>query len=227
MKMSRILPTLALRLTHTVSPSSFYLKDNMQSFVEKVRVLQWDDHRYYHQCRINQTLHLISAISFLVAYMLLFVNPAAAGAVGWLVGMVTRQSGHIFFEPRGYDNINEATDAHKESIKVGYNMRRKAILISVWLLLPALLYVSPSFFGLIQPAVGLEGWAHDVGLMWLALGAAGLAFRTVHLFFIRGVTWGFAWTCKILLDPFHNVAIYWKSPLALIQGQRYDPLESH
>jgi hypothetical protein len=199
----------------------------MQSFVEKVRVLQWDDHRYYHQCRINQTLHLISAISFLLAYVLLFINPAAAGAVGWLVGMVTRQSGHIFFEPRGYDNINAATDAHKESIKVGYNMRRKAILISVWLLLPALLYVSPSFFGLIQAGVGLQGWAHDVGLMWLALGAAGLAFRTIHLFFIRGVTWGFAWACKILLDPFHNVAIYWKSPLALLQGQRYDPLKSH
>jgi len=53
-------------------------------FCEKVRVLQWDDHRYYHQCRINQTLHLISATSFLVAYVLMFVNPAASGLVGWL-----------------------------------------------------------------------------------------------------------------------------------------------
>jgi hypothetical protein len=197
----------------------------MSEFMRKVEVLRWDDHRYYHQCRINQTLHLVSAISFVVAYGLLFIDPAAAAMVGWLVGMVTRQSGHIFFEPRGYDRLNAASDAHKESIKVGYNMRRKAVLIGVWLSLPALLYFSPSLFGLIEPGVGLNGWLHDVGLAWLALGAGGLTFRTLHLFFLRGPVWGLAWATKILTDPFHNIAIYWRSPLALLQGHRYDPLE--
>lgn len=199
----------------------------MSEFMKKVEILRWDDHRYYHQCRINQTLHLISAISFLVAYALLFIDPAAAAMVGWLVGMVTRQSGHIFFEPRGYDRLNQASDAHKEAIKVGYNMRRKAILIGVWLSLPVLLALSPSLFGLIEPALGLDGWLHDTGLAWLALGAGGLLFRTVHLFFLRGPAWGLAWATKILTDPFHNVAIYWKSPLLLMRGQRYDPLEQH
>jgi len=199
----------------------------MKSFLGKIRTLQRDDHRYYHQCRINQSLHLFSAISFLVAYALLFTDPAAAGIVGWLVGMVSRQSGHIFFEPRGYDKVNATTYEHKESIKAGYNMRRKTILIGVWLLLPAILFVSPSFFGLIKPAVGLQGWIHNVGLMWLALGVGGLALRTAHLFFIRGVAWGLAWACKIMLDPIHNVLTYWKSPLALMQGQRYDPLLPH
>jgi hypothetical protein len=197
----------------------------MSEFLKKIHTLQWDDHRYYHQCRINQTLHLVSAVSFLVAYVLLFIDPAKAGIVGWLVGMVTRQSGHIFFEPRGYDEINKATDQHKESIKVGYNMRRKAVLISIWLSLPVMLYLNPTLFGLIQPAVGVTGWIHDVGLLWLALGVGGLLFRTLHLFFLRGPAWGIAWACKILLDPFHNVAIYWKSPLALLSGQRYDPLQ--
>lgn len=198
----------------------------MQEFVKKVRVLQWDDHRFYHQCRINQTLHLVSAISFLVAYVLLFINPAAAGLVGWLVGMVTRQSGHIFFEPRGYDKINQASDEHKESIKAGYNMRRKAVLLMVWVSLPLLLALQPSLFGLIAPAHGFAEYAHDVGLVWLALGAAGVLLRTVHLFFLRGRSWGLAWAIKILLDPFHNVAIYWESPLALLRGQRYDPIEA-
>jgi hypothetical protein len=197
----------------------------MQEFVKKVRLLQWDDHRYYHQCRINQTLHLISAISFLVSYVLLFINPAAAGLVGWLVGMVTRQSGHIFFEPRGYDEVNQATDAHKESIKAGYNMRRKAILLLVWVSMPLLLALQPSLFGLIEPAHGFAQYAHDVGLAWLALGAAGVLARTLHLFFLRSPAWGLAWATKILLDPFHNVAIYWESPLALMRGQRYDPIE--
>ena len=145
--------------------------------------------------------------------------------VGWLMGMVTRQSGHIFFEPRGYDQINGASDAHKEAIKVGYNMRRKAVLIGVWLTLPVLLYISPALGGLIEPATGLDGWLHDVGLAWLALGACGLLFRTLHLFILRGPVWGLAWATKILSDPFHNIALYWKSPLALLQGQRYDKLQ--
>jgi hypothetical protein len=199
----------------------------MSESMKKVEILRWDDHRCYHQCRINQSLHLISAISFLVAYALLFIEPAAAAMVGWLVGMVTRQSGHIFFEPRGYYRLNNASDKHKEAIKVGYNMRRKSILIGVWLSLPVLLALSPSLFGLIEPAVGFEGWLHDTGLAWLALGAGGLLFRTVHLVILRGPAWGLAWATKILTDPFHNVAIYWKSPLALMHGQRYDPLEEH
>ena len=194
----------------------------MREFFKKIRQLQWDDHRYYHQCRINQSLHLVSAISFLVAYLLLFVHPSAAGLVGWLVGMVTRQSGHIFFEPRGYDHLNHASYEDKEMIKVGYNMRRKSILIAVWLAVPALLLASPSVFGLIHP----DGFWHDLGLFWLALGAAGLLFRTLHLFVLRSPVWGLAWACKILLDPFHNIAEYWASPWALLQGQRYDTLDS-
>jgi hypothetical protein len=198
----------------------------MQNFWKQIQQLQWDDHRYYHQCRINQTLHLISAISFLVAYVLVFVDPAMAGMVGWLVGMVTRQSGHIFFEPRGHDRIHDVSYDHKESIKAGFNMQRKAVLITVWLSLPLLLLVSPSLFGLIAPATSFDGYVHDVGLTWLALGAGGLIFRTVHLFFLRGPSWGLAWACKILLDPIHNVQIYWASPLALLRGQRFDPLKT-
>jgi hypothetical protein len=196
----------------------------MHDFLTKVHTLRHDDHRYYHQCRINQTLHLISAVSFLVAYALLFTQPATAAIVGWLVGMVSRQSGHIFFEPRGYDQLNQATDDCKEAIKVGFNMRRKAVLISVWLSLPVLLAISPSLFGLIQPASGWNGLVHDTGLAWLALGVTGLLFRTLHLFMLRSPAWGLAWAFKIITDPFHNVAIYWRSPIALLRGQRYDPL---
>ena len=198
----------------------------MSTFLQQVRTLQWDDHRYYHQSRINQTLHLFSAISFLVAYAFLFIDPAVAGMVGWLFGMVTRQSGHIFFEPRGYDNINQATDAHKEAIKAGFNMRRKAVLIGVWLSLPLTLWFSPNLLGLIDPAQTMSEYWHDVGLSWLSLGAAGVCFRTVQLFFLRSPSWGLAWATKILLDPIHNIVIYWHSPLALMRGERLDPIDS-
>ena len=50
----------------------------MQGFLETLRVLRWDDHRYYHHSRINQALHLVSAISFLCAYLLVFKKPVDA-----------------------------------------------------------------------------------------------------------------------------------------------------
>jgi len=38
------------------------------NFSSNCKIQRWDDHRYYHHSRINQSLHLISAISFVVAY---------------------------------------------------------------------------------------------------------------------------------------------------------------
>jgi hypothetical protein len=32
-----------------------------------------------------------------------------AALIGWLVSMVTRQSGHFFFEPKGFDEVNKVT----------------------------------------------------------------------------------------------------------------------
>lgn len=193
--------------------------------MEKVEQLRWDDHRYYHQSRINQSLHLVSALSFLAAYAILPFQPAVSGLIGWLVGMVTRQSGHVFFEPRGYDAVNQATDEYKEAIKAGYNMRRKAILLGIWVTVPALLTVSPSRFGLLEPRVGFTGLMHVTGLVWLALAIGGVLFRTIQLSYLKGPSWGAAWATKILTDPFHNVAIYWRSPWYLMRGQLLDPIE--
>ena len=51
----------------------------MRSFLEALQTQRWDDHRYYHHSRINQSLHLVSALSFLTAYVLLFTHPAILG----------------------------------------------------------------------------------------------------------------------------------------------------
>ena len=108
----------------------------MNRFLEALRVQRWDDHRYYHHSRINQSLHLVSAISFLFAYVMMFKDPAIAALVGWLVAMTTRQAGHFFFEPKGYDEVNQASHEHKEEIKVGYNLQRKVVLLTIWALSP-------------------------------------------------------------------------------------------
>jgi hypothetical protein len=36
----------------------------MNTFLKTLHEQRWDDHRYYHQSRINQALHLVSALSF-------------------------------------------------------------------------------------------------------------------------------------------------------------------
>ena len=196
----------------------------MSTFYESLQTQRWDDHRYYHHCRINQSLHLVSALSFLCAYALLFVDPASAALLAWCVSMTTRQAGHFFFEPKGYDHVNQATHERKEEIKVGYNLQRKIVLLSVWAAAPLVLWLAPSVGGLIAPAVGLSGYLHDVGIAWLALGVGGLVFRTVHLFFLRDVQTGLVWATKILTDPFHDVWLYWRAPLHLLRGERIDPM---
>lgn len=194
----------------------------MKELLEALQVQRWDDHRYYHHSRINQSLHFISAASFLCAYALLFVHPAAAALVGWLIAMTTRQAGHFFFEPKGYDEVNQATHAYKEEIKVGYNLRRKAVLLAIWVASPLALFIDPSLFGLFEPAPDSAGFLNHVGLVWLALGAGGLLFRTVHLFFIKDVRTGLVWMIKILTDPFHDLMLYYKSPLYLMRGELID-----
>lgn len=196
----------------------------MNNFLQALQTQRWDDHRYYHHSRINQALHLVSALSFIAAYGLLFVDPALAAWLAWGVSMTTRQAGHFFFEPKGYDTVNQATHEHKEDIKIGYNLRRKVVLMAVWALSPLLLWLQPSVFGLIEPAVGLEGYLRDVGLAWLALGVAGLIFRSVHLFFLYDVQTGLVWATKIITDPFHDAWIYKGAPLALLRGELIDPM---
>jgi len=197
----------------------------MKEFLHALKVQRWDDHRYYHQSRINQTLHFISAISFLTAYALLFKNPGLAALIGWLVSMVTRQSGHFFFEPLGYDHVNQATNEYKEAVKVGYNLKRKMILISIWALAPMMLFVDPTLFGLFEPAADRSALIDQVGIIWLAVGVGGLLFRTVQLFFIRDVQTGLVWMTKILTDPFHDLVLYYKAPFYLLRGQLIDPMD--
>lgn len=196
----------------------------MNDFVRALAIQRWDDHRFYHHSRINQSLHFISAVSFLLAYALLFSDPALAALIGWLVSMVTRQIGHFFFEPDGYDEVNHATNDYKEAVKIGYNIRRKIVLLSLWAASPALLFIDDTLFGLLAPADSLPAFVHATGLIWLVLGVCGLLFRTVHLFFLRDIQTGLVWLTKILTDPFNDIRLYHRSPLYLLRGELIDPM---
>lgn len=195
----------------------------MNEFFKTLETQRWDDHRYYHHSRINQTLHLISAVSFVVAYVLLWTDPVLSALIAWLVSMTSRQAGHFFFEPKGYDHVNQATHEHKEAIKVGYNLRRKVVLMALWAGTPLLVWAEPGVFGLFEPHTSGTEFIRQVGTLWLGLGVGGLLFRTVHLFFIADVKTGLVWMTKILTDPFHDIKLYYRAPLHLMRGQLIDP----
>ena len=193
-----------------------------QGFKAQLAEQRWDDHRYYHHSLINQSLHFVSATTFLAAYVLLFTDPALASLLAWGVAMTSRQAGHFFFEPKGYDHVNHATHDHKEEIKVGYNLFRKVVLMTLWALSPLILFVSSTLFGLTPEPQSYRDVLRSVGYLWLAVGAGGLLFRTIHLFFIRDVMSGLVWATKIVTDPFNDFRLYRRAPLRLLQGERLD-----
>jgi len=194
------------------------------TFKDALAEQRWDDHRYYHHNRINQSLHLVSALSFIASYALIPRNPAAAVLTGWLVAMPTRQIGHFFFEPKGYDAANGATHEQKEAIKVGYNLRRKVVLMAIWLLSPLVLLLDPTLDGLLRSDGTWGTVANNVSVIWLIVGVGALLFRTVQLFFLQSVQTGLVWLVKILTDPFHDVLLYHRAPIYVWRGELFDPI---
>jgi hypothetical protein len=90
--------------------------------------------------------------------------------------------------------------------------------MGLWAASPLLLLATPSLFGLMQPHTGMMSFLQNLGMMWLALGVAGLLFRTVHLFFIRDVETGLVWATKILTDPFNDFRLYRHAPAQLAKA---------
>ncbi len=194
----------------------------MTGFRAHLAEQRWDDHRYYHHSLVNQSLHFVSACTFLVAYGLLFHDPAIASLLAWGVAMTSRQAGHFFFEPKDYDYVNDATHEHKEEIKIGYNLFRKVILMSLWALAPVVLYFQPTLFGTLEQPQGLMGYLRHVGIAWLVLGVGAIVFRSIQLFIQRDVETGLVWATKIITDPFNDFRLYKSAPVQLIKRRRED-----
>jgi hypothetical protein len=95
--------------------------------------------------------------------------------------------------------------------------------MAIWALSPLALYFDPTFFGAFTPAMGKMEFIRQIAEIWLVIGIGGVLFRTVHLFMIKDVQTGLVWASKILTDPFHDIKLYHKAPLALLRGELIDP----
>jgi hypothetical protein len=120
--------------------------------------------------------------------------------------------------------VNQASHAHKEAVKVGYNLRRKVVLMAIWALSPGLLLVDPTLFGAFEAATDFGRFVDNVAIVWIGVGIGGLVFRTLQLFFLKNVETGLVWAAKILTDPFHDIKLYWRAPLHLLRGELIDPM---
>jgi hypothetical protein len=60
-------------------------------------------------------------------------------------------------------------------------------------------------------------------MIWLTLGVLGVLVRMAQLFVIKDVQAGLVWVTKILTDPFHDIALYYKAPVFLLRGELIDP----
>jgi hypothetical protein len=194
----------------------------MATFRETLHQQRWDDHRFYHHCLINQSLHFFSASTFVCCYALLPFDPGIASFIAWTLAMASRQSGHFFFEPKGYDAANQVTHEHKEEVKTGYNLFRKWVLMGIWISSPLLLAWSPTLFGLFKPSTSWVDVIRHIGFIWLFLGIAAVFFRVVQLYKAQDLQTGLAWATKILTDPFNDIKLYHNSPARLLRGERYD-----
>jgi len=199
----------------------------MRGFVEMLNEQRWDDHRFYHHSRINQSLHLMSSLAFVCTYVLLFTYPVVGALLGWIFAMWIRQVGHFFFEPKGYDQFNQATHEEKERVKLGYNLHRKLILLSVWLGSTALLVLDPTLLGLFERPSDRAGFLDHLAKLWIVLAVGAVLVRTVQLFFLQDVKTGLVWMTKIVTDPFHDIKLYHRAPLQVLRGELFDPKGPH
>ncbi|MFT3912499.1 MAG: hypothetical protein QM737_23935 [Ferruginibacter sp.] len=131
---------------------------------------------------------------------MLFKDAAMAGLVGWLA-MLTRQTGHFFFEPNGYDAVNRVTNAYKEEVKVGYNQSRKIALLIVWGSAPVALFFFPTLFGIFEPPAGRIDFLRHVGAIWLVVGIGGGLFHGRAVRITLGAFTGLVWIYKVLTIP--------------------------
>ena len=198
----------------------------MKGFFEALAEQRWDDHRYYHHSRINQSLHLVSAMQLPGGLRAAVHAPGGGGAVRLDVRDVHPPGRPLLLRAEGLrrGRTRRPTSTRKQ-VKVGYNLRRKVILHSVWGLAPLVLYVQPTLFGLFQqPARDLStATCSTCRGSGSALAGGALLFRTIHLFFLRDVQTGLVWFTKILTDPFHDIMLYHKAPLYLMRGELIEP----
>ena len=142
------------------------------------------------------------------------------GSLAYLAEVRIKRDGAIVHrESRTFDQLHQTSHEYKEDIKVGYNLFKKSILLSIWAAIPLLLFFTPiDFFGLLEPSTSMGHLITNTGLAWLLLGVAAVSFRAFQLFQSDGPQSGLVWMTKIFTDPFHDLRM---NGACVVRGEKH------
>lgn len=192
----------------------------MKTFFDEVKFILKQDHDYYHNSLMNQSLHCLSGFMNLIAIILVFQGAFENGVALFMISWGTRQSGHFFFESKDFDHKANKSFQEKEDEKIGANLERKLMMIG-GLVLGGIIYIF--FPSLLINFTGLLG--HETTSSFDAL-MCFFAFVFVTTWVLRAL-WlivfhsplrGVCWFLKILYDPINDIVLYNGSPLKVLKN---------
>ncbi|MFM9967025.1 MAG: aminotransferase class III-fold pyridoxal phosphate-dependent enzyme [Burkholderiales bacterium] len=184
-------------LTREFLGSLLRLPRPVGNFYTEIMRRKHDDHVASHSHPFNQFLHLISSSSFVVAYVLIFSDFAAAMWLG-LAALFLRQMGHALVEPPCHD---------KEQLLLGFDTRTKSIILGAYLLIPA---VHLAMADVLSGEV-IMGLAPTIAKQWFGFTALVVFGRVAVLIRKHGLYNASVWFVKLITDPFTDIKAYYRS----------------
>ena len=134
--------------------------------------------------------------------------------------MVSRQVGHFFFEPKGYDKVNQATHEHKEDIKVGYNLQAQdRAAVALGAVAGGAVVQTRHCSGYFRRPRTTREFLRTRRQVWLAWAWCAVVPDGAAVLSCRDVQTGLVWFTKIITDPFHDIMLYCRAPLYLLRGE--------
>ena len=175
----------------------------MRNFWAELRTQRWDDHRFYHHSRINQSLHLLSAISFIIAYVT-DVHRSRGRRFDRLVGRHGEPAVRpLFLRAEGIrrGQSGRRTSTRKTS-RWATTCVARSILHVIWAASPALLLAGSVTFRVDDAAYQRTGVrAARRRDMAASSASAHCCSGPCSCFILSDVQTGLVWLTKILTDP--------------------------
>jgi glutamate-1-semialdehyde 2,1-aminomutase len=172
----------------------------LKSFYLEVMRRKKDDHHASHSNVMNQVLHLISSSTFIYCYFLAFSNLTRAMCFG-LASLFVRQFGHAILEPPCHD---------KEALLLGFDTRKKTLIVLGYLVIPVFHVVQAGSVTLDVLTAMIPGVAQQ-WFLWTVVVVAG---RVLYLVWKRDVRLAMIWFVKLITDPFTDIVAYCSSPFS-------------
>ena len=166
----------------------------VSNFYAEVMRRKHDDHVASHSNAVNQLFHILSSSVFIYCYVLTFSNLTTAMGLG-LAALFVRQFGHAVLEPPCHD---------KEEILLGFNTRKKSVIVGAYLLIPVvhLLQAGSLNWAALAPRLDL------VAQQWFGLTVLVVGWHVGYLMWKHNVWLAMIWFVKLATDPFTDLVAY-------------------